>query len=217
LSKLSGMVVRRRLFSIASMLGLSALVLSQFQNCAPAGQLSSEDSASRVKVVDDFNKAQIRFGTEDIEVGDVSSMAEINGQCHHQFNGSVIQWSIWSETGDPVVSGETECKGGQFHVRLEDLEQFVCGEGHQLAVQAEGIGTASVTFIRRCPPIASRPVEVRNQTPYGTYCAIEYSRVPVLGRESPCSRVCYRENVIMSQTPEEDAACSAMIADLAGP
>ncbi|MBX3023226.1 MAG: hypothetical protein KF799_16245 [Bdellovibrionales bacterium] len=202
--------------SILSILSLTVVTLSQFQNCAPVQPaMQASSSSSDARLIDEFNKAQVQFATSEVQVREDVPAVDINGLCSRSHNGAQLRWTLWATSGDVVARGESRCASGGFNAHVGGLEQVVCGTSYQLVVDGDWGGSASVSFAQRCQPLAMESVGAVEGSPYGTECALEY--VPSGESQSPCKQVCYRGNVLMSEMPVEAARCSGMAARLAGP
>lgn len=196
---------------------LSALVLTNFQNCAPAPTtMNAVSSDSTVRLVDDWNKTEIQFAASKVEVHDEVQQAGVSGLCNNARNGAHLRWALWldADSNRPIMSGESVCKSGQFSLGLVDLDQVVCGINHHLVVEGDWGGMASAEFEKRCQPLASEPVAADSMPP-GTRCEIEY--VPSAVEGSACTQVCYREDIVVSNSPVENLRCSSLMQKLASP
>lgn len=209
-------MLSRRYVSILTILGLTSVVLFQFQNCAPVQpSATASNGGGDARIVDEYNKAEIQFVEESIQVREDVDTAEVNGLCARAHNGSPLNWVLWASSGEVLARGESHCGAGGFNLRLESLNQAVCGVSYQLIIEGDWGGSASANLIQRCQPLASEIVSSANGAPYGTECALEY--VPSGESQSPCKQVCYRSQILVSEVPVEAALCSGLAARLAGP
>ncbi|NJL25513.1 MAG: hypothetical protein HC902_10310 [Calothrix sp. SM1_5_4] len=195
------------------------LLLFQFQNCAPAGTSASavSDDGSDARIVDDWSKTEIQFVAPEVQLHDEALSASVDGFCNRSHNGARLKWTVWADrkAAEPLVSGDSSCRMGQFKVELSELESLVCGVDHLLAVEADWGGVAYSRFIRRCQPLASESLEVAAAHPVGTRCQLEFSKADDL--QAPCREVCYREEKLVSERPVEAVRCSGLAARLTGP
>lgn len=204
-----------------SILGISILsltVLSQFQNCAPAGPPSSQaqsETHSDARLIEDFNKAQIQFVANEVQVHDEANSVALTGLCNRAHNGSQLKWTIWASQGSALLKGEGSCSGGQFVLNMDHLSQMVCGVEHQLVVEGDWGGSAFTHVLKRCQPLISEEVAADEGAPLNTNCAIEY--VPTEDAVQPCSKVCYRQGLVVSQIFVEPQMCATLTAKLTGP
>src|SRR5688572_24199330 len=141
--------MKRRYVLSLTIVALTAALLFQFQNCAPATP-ASQAGDSDVRLIEDFSKSEIQFVSEDVQVHDEASTTGVGGLCNRSRNGARLRWaiSVTEQAGRPLVAGEAECRSGQFSVRLEDLPNMVCGVKHLLVVEGEW-GASTFTHILR--------------------------------------------------------------------
>lgn len=207
---------RRQLLSVFSAV-LLGLCLVQFQNCAPAASNSATTSnTGDVNLVDDLNKAEIQFGDNSVEVQDSVDEVVVSGLCNRNRNGSKLRWAIWdgADQNHPLIQGESECHNGQFAFKLNGLEDFVCGIPNMLVLEGEWGAAIQTKFKRRCQPLASEMLPTNADEPYGTQCVLEYSRESEI--ESPCLKVCYRQDKVISKDEMPNAQCAGLAASLTG-
>jgi hypothetical protein len=136
--------------------------------------------------------------------------------CNRARNGAKLSWAVWdgANSSKPLVWGESSCRAGQFSFKLEGLQDFVCGIPNMLVVEGDWGGVSQVKFKRRCQPLVSETLPSNIDDPYGTVCSLEYSREP--GVEAPCTRVCFRDDKVISKDAVEAAQCSSLAASLTG-
>lgn len=196
------------------------LILTQFQNCAPPQSMQSDtDGVARgeVRIVEDWAKAELRFVAPEVELHDEVVSTDLQGFCHRGQNGSSVNWKIWAgqKVNDPLLTGQSTCVSGQFAVKLEDLENMVCGVPHILVAEGSWGASAYSQVIKRCQPLMTETVSAPLQSPYGTKCSLEYS--PGHDDFAACSKVCYRDQKMVFSQVVELAQCSTLAAKLAGP
>lgn len=209
-------MLAQRNVSILSIAGLTFVILFHFQNCAPAKPMSvSEKSSPGARLVDEYNKAEIQFVANEVQLREDVSSGEVTGLCSRAHNGATLRWALWATSGEIVARGESRCGAGGFAIRLQNLQPLICGVGYKLAIEGDWGGSASTTFAQRCQPLASENLPVSAGMPYGTECQIEY--VPSGESQSPCKQVCYRGNILVSEAPVDAGVCSNLAARLAGP
>lgn len=210
------MVVRRNALIVFS-LTLGAILLTQFQNCAPA-KMAGTDSASSVsgeaRTIEDWNKAELEFYQANVQIHDEADVAGIDGLCNRSHNGASLKWSIWAgqKSNTPLFSGTSQCQSGKFSVNVEDLAEMVCGDSHLLVVEADW-GVSTFTHVtRRCQPLASEQLDIPSGSPIGTECSLEYQ--PSADEEGPCVQICYRDNKVVANRVLPIQQCSALVAKL---
>jgi len=209
--------MRNRNVSILSVTVLVAAVLFNFQNCAPAPTVATQGNPfdPEVRIIDDWNKAEIQFVQESVQVHDEADAAGVSGLCSRVHNGERIRWALWGDDGNrPVLGGEIACRSGQFAVEIENLDNVVCGIPYRLVVEGDWGAMASAQFEKRCQPLASEHVEAPAASPAGTDCSLEY--VPAQSANS-CAQVCYREAKVVLNVTVDPARCSGLIQKLASP
>lgn len=208
------MYTRRNVFTVLWIIGLPVL-LSGYQNCAPSGGAGvNAGSGSEVGIVDEFNKASIQFVTPEIDVQSEVFATDLSGFCSRQHTDAQLKWAIWSpqKSEHPVLSGLGNCQGGEFVLKVDQLDQIPCGVQHTVLVEGDWGGSTYARVSRRCLPLASRDVAAPAGSPHGTQCALEYAS----GAAQDCRRICYRDSKVIFNQALESSQCSDMTADLAG-
>lgn len=210
----------RRNVSLLVSIAAIGLLLSQFQNCAPAGKLpsgASADGSGDVRLIDDYAKAELQFITAETQIHDEAPATEVTGFCNRDHSGASLNWAIWagSKSSTPLLSGRAECGRGQFSVDLSDLSELVCGVQHLLVVEGDWGGTTYTHVTRRCQPLVSEEIAAPEGSPYGTSCSVEYQ--PAVDAGSRCTQVCYRDSKVVMNAPVAADQCRSLAAKLAGP
>jgi hypothetical protein len=212
-------MVNQRNVSILASIAIVTLLLTQFQNCAPANVSESSNAQSgEVRVIEDWNKAEIQFHSSEIQVHDEAESTGVGGLCNRRHNGAKLRWAIWAgqKTNAPLLSGLSACAGGAFNVGIEELPNLVCGVKHLLVAEGEWGSSTFTHVLRRCQPLAAEFVDAPIEAPTGTQCSLEYQ--PAASEEAnPCTQVCYRDNKVVLNRAVPAAQCSSIAAKLAGP
>ncbi len=208
---------KRYVLTITS-LAMTSLLLFQFQNCAPAGSVTASTGVGSVgdaRLIEDFNKAEIQFVSDEVQVHDEAAATGIDGLCNRSHNNAKLRWAIMGdeEGMKPLVTGQSKCERGQFNVELSDLPNIVCGVNHLLVVEGEWGASTFTHVMRRCQPLAAESVAAPQDSPAGTVCSIEYQAAT---RDS-CTQVCYRDDKVVLTQPVGAEHCSGIAAKLAGP
>ncbi|MGE4133009.1 MAG: hypothetical protein AB7F86_15315 [Bdellovibrionales bacterium] len=190
------------------------IVLVQFQNCAPAIQSNPNSVQPEVRIVDDWNKAEIQFASTDLQIQDELESVEVSGLCTRSHNGAALRWSMFMEKEgfDPILAGQGSCESGQFRLEIGDLEHMVCGVTHRLVVEGDWGGAAYSRILKRCQPLAT---EIKSEMADGTQCLIEYS--PSGNIQSSCTQVCYRQGKVVYDSAVDPASCTSLMQKLASP
>ncbi len=210
-------MISRRNVSIFTSIAAVTLLLTQFQNCAPAQSTADNSGVSgEVRTIEDWNKAEIQFLAPEIQVHDEALNTGVGGLCNRSHSGARLRWAIWAgqKTSSPLLAGDSECKGGSFNVSLDELPNLVCGVKHLLVVEGEWGASTFTHVLRRCQPLASELVAVPNEAPQGTQCSLEYQ--PGAEDGAPCNQVCYRDNKVVLNRSMPAIQCSGIAAKLAG-
>lgn len=208
--------MRKRNVSILSVTVLTAVVLFYFQNCAPAGQLASDSDPlnPEVRIVDEWNKSQIQFAQDSVQVHDEALQVAVGGLCNREHNNEKISWALWGdEASAPLLLGGSLCKSGQFAFNILDLGTVVCGIPYRLVVEGEWGAVARATFEKRCQPLASEIIAAPESSPVGTECTVEY----VPAGASTCSQVCYRASQVVLNVAVDPRRCAGLAQKLASP
>ncbi len=117
---------RRRRWSALIVIG-SAMVLSQFQNCAPAPTSGLNGAApgegSEVRIVDRWYAEKISFMASTYYVEPDVTSVNIEGLCNDEAGSGAVEWQAVhhdaSMGADEVLSaGVSSCEGGGFDVQL---------------------------------------------------------------------------------------------------
>ena len=212
-------MVTRRHVSIFTSIGLLSLLLTQFQNCGPAPVGPQGQSHSgEIRTIDDWNKAEIQFVSEDVQVHDEAAVTGVGGLCNRSHTGAKLRWAIWAgqQTSAPLLSGESPCKNGQFSVTLDELPNMVCGVKHLLVVEGDWGASTFTHVLRRCQPLVSEEIAAPQESPAGTVCSLEYQPAHIEGSD-PCTQVCYRDDKVVLSQAVPNIQCSGIAAKLAGP
>lgn len=207
---------RRNVLTFISLFVLP-LLLFQFQNCgSTAGMHAGAQDSGGVKIVDDFNKAEIQFAQSTVEIQDEVPATDVSGLCSHGHNGAHLRWAVWAgeKSEMPLLAGASDCQGGQFAIELSRLDLLVCGTSHLIVVEGDWGGSTFAHVTRRCQPLASQEIVPPEQSPVGTSCALEYS--PGSAAADRCVQVCYRDSKVVFSQPQEPTQCSSLAAGLAG-
>lgn len=211
------MVQRRHVFIFTSV-AMTSLLLFQFQNCAPpSSAITEHSSGGDARLIEDFNKAEIQFVSDDVQVHDEAAVTGVDGMCNRSHNNARLRWAISmdQQKGQPLLAGESRCKAGQFSVQLSDLPNMVCGVKHLLVVEGEWGASTFTHVLRRCQPLAAETVDAPQDSPVGTLCSLEYQ--PASDSGSACTQVCYRDDKVVLSQPIGTEHCSGIAAKLAGP
>ncbi len=169
-----------------------------------------------MRLIDDYSKTEIRFATPAIELHDEVESAIVTGLCSRNRNEAQLNWAVMPEGGgNPLLMGQGLCQSGSFHLELSDLPEISCGVRLLLVVEGDWGGVATAEFERRCQPLAAEEVLPSESSPIGTVCSIEYQ--PARDARSLCTRVCYRDALVVLEQSVDPAQCSGLAAKLAGP
>lgn len=215
-SKLKRMMNPRYVRTVSLVL-FATFVLFNFQNCGPSPVSSkTTESSDQVRIVDDWNKAEIQFATDKVELHDEAVVADVDGLCSREHNGAHLEWALFADekSGRPLLTGQSSCAAGQFNLDLSHLDNVVCGIPHRLAVEGDWGATAQVTFEKRCQPLASEPVAAPDSSPAGTDCSLEYEPS---ASGSACKQICYRSNQVVFAVTVDSKRCSSLMQKLASP
>jgi hypothetical protein len=216
--KLKEMNKRRHLLTFTS-IAITSLLLFNFQNCAPAGSSMGVGTGTTgdARIVDDFNKAEIQFVSDDVQVHDEAVKTDIDGLCNRSHNNAKLKWAIYDGENQlrPIAVGESQCGRGQFAVILTDLPDIECGIKHLLVVEGEWGASTFTHLSRRCQPQAMEEIEAPQDSPIGTTCAVEYQSTAISG--SNCTQVCYRGDKVVMTQKVDNSMCSNIAPKVAGP
>jgi hypothetical protein len=209
----------QRNVSIITSVAIVGLLITQFQNCAPANVAEGGNAQNgEVRVIEDWNKAEIQFYANEVQVHDEAESTGVGGLCNRSHNGSQLRWAIWAgqKINEPLLSGQSNCAAGSFNVGIDELPNLVCGVKHLLIVEGDWGGSTFTHVLRRCQPLAAEFVAAPSEAPAGTQCSLEYQ--PAAAEEGdPCTQVCYRDNKVVLTRAVPAGQCSSIAAKLAGP
>lgn len=126
---------------------LLTVILTQYQNCAPAGPgVDSEGNLVQTSsladiIVDSTTPFKLQFNEKSIQLPVASSDLEAHGTCLESQEGATLRWELY-DAGDEVVhDGYVDCVDGGFTVALSDLSSMSCGEEYLLEARL-GLGEA---------------------------------------------------------------------------
>ncbi|HMN69392.1 MAG TPA: hypothetical protein PKC28_12695 [Bdellovibrionales bacterium] len=197
-------------------------MLTQFQNCAPAGSLPEASAVGgggdgEIRIVDDMNKTEIQFAAESVQIHDEAPATGVQGLCNRVHNGAHLRWAVWAGRRNmaPLAAGDSLCQGGQFNVQMDQLDSLVCGVQHLLVVEGDWGGSTFTHVTRRCQPLVSEEIAVPDGAPMGTSCSLEYQ--PAVDAENRCVQICYRDNKVVASRGVEVSQCNSLRSKLAGP
>lgn len=175
------------------------------------------ESDPQLRIIDDFNKAEIQFADDSLQVHDEAESTGVGGLCNRIRNGAQLRWALWADdsSNTPLLQGSGMCKSGQFSLQIGQLDQVVCGIPHRLVVEGDWGGTAAAELEKRCQPLASEHVAAPESSPLGTDCSLEY--VPSGDNGSTCAQVCYRNDLVVLNVAVDAQRCSGLIQKLASP
>jgi hypothetical protein len=210
-------MMRKRNVYILTFAVLPIFVLLAFQNCGQTSEMTQGSIDREVRVVDEWNKVEIQFADNSLQVHDEAESTGVTGLCSRSHNGAQLRWALWGDepAGTPLLQGGGVCKSGQFFLQIERLDQVVCGIRHRLVVEGDWGGKAAADFEKRCQPLASEYVAAPESSPAGTDCSIEY--VPGGDSGSSCAQVCYRGGIVVFNVSIDPLRCSGLVQKLASP
>jgi hypothetical protein len=197
---------RSRIVLIA---GLGALVLFQYQNCAPSEALRtgySESVDGSVRVIEDWDLDKIAFVDTSVEIQAGTQTLLIEGVCSRR-ETEQLDWLLQSPQHEGLQRGFVSCEGGGFSLKLLEVSELLCGVGYTLEISDEnGLG-ASLSLSKRCQPLSSKPAADKGGLS-GRGCYLEKTANPE-GIE--CQRVCYAEGRVYFREDESGELCNAIV------
>ena len=160
---------------------------------------------------EEMPKGELGFMQSRIEASDEANVVRLDGVCPNSHEGGKLQWSLLSSDvkDSALVSGETECHSGAFHLLVNLREDMVCGLGHLAAITTDWGGTAYAQIIKRCQPLASERLPGQ--------CALEFNVKTGNTNGRICERVCYSGNRVSRTEVLPTNQCQSLAATLAGP
>src|SRR5262245_33718277 len=107
--------MRTRNVSILSFAAVMGIMLFNFQNCAPAitnAVQGKDPTDAEVRIIDDWNKSEIQFVQDSVQVHDEAVAAGVGGLCNRQHNGAKLKWALWtdSDSNRPLMAGDSSCQ-----------------------------------------------------------------------------------------------------------
>jgi hypothetical protein len=209
---LVGMNTRRNVLTFITLIAIPSFLIF-FQNCASISPgVSSPAANSQAFHFEGFNKSQLQFASNQVEVQDEVAKADVQGLCGREHKGARLRWAIWAgqDSNQPLSTGESTCGDGRFDLSLNQLDQLVCGDAHMLVVEADWGDSAVTHLIRHCQPFASHAIAPPEGAPAGASCFLEYS--PATIAEQPCLKVCFRHNLLVFSQSADRSRCANMAA-----
>lgn len=196
--------MNRKWYRIALIAFSGAILLFQFQNCAPAGSHMSADVSDEIRVIEDWVEAKVTFVEPALELATDVTRIELEGLCARK-GTNLLMWQLNDERGEVVLDGQAQCLGGGFALEMDELNSLGCDVAHWLWVTTpEGEG-AALRVKRRCPPISYEVVEGSSGDSESCYMELVDEN-----QELNCQKVCYMEGRVYYQESEDLGACSQM-------
>ena len=196
--------MNRKWYRITLISFTGAILLAQFQNCAPAGSHMGTDVSDEIRVIEDWIEAKVTFVEPALDLqADVDSMG-LEGLCARK-GADLLMWQLNDDQGEVLFRGEAQCLGGGFALEMDQLNSLDCGNDHWLWVTTpEGEG-AALRVKKRCPPVFYEMVE-------GDSDGTEACYMELVGQDEDmsCQKVCYLEGRVYYQENEDLGACSQM-------
>lgn len=191
--------------------GLGALVLFQYQNCAPSEALRSGYSESvdgSVRVIEDWDLNKLVFSDTVIEIQPGAQTLVIEGVCSRR-ETEQLDWLLQSSQHEGLQRGFVSCEGGGFSLKLLDISELLCGVGYSLQISDEnGLG-ASLSLSKRCQPLSSMPIADKSGLS-GRSCYLEKTAIP---EGIVCQKVCYGEGRVYSREDESGELCNSIVSN----
>lgn len=146
---------------IIGFLGLG--LLTQYQNCAPAGKFAETTSSVQAMSAAQVGQTQdvgvieplklSKIDLYDIEKDFVSSsqsFIELKGFCEWNQDGSTLGWDILNGQNERVAKGTTLCSKGEFKISLAQSEALACDQQYLLRAYFGARSSDSLTLRSHC-------------------------------------------------------------------
>ncbi|MGE0763722.1 MAG: hypothetical protein AB7N80_10630 [Bdellovibrionales bacterium] len=136
-------------------LGLS-LLMTQFQNCAPAGQGAlagiSTDESPEVRVIEDWNTQKVDIFNSVVQANPEDTGVAVTGFCDRQMaSHEPMSWHVsMPQDEEAVLAGAVSCQRGGFSVQITELNQLRCGMAYNLEVRTLDGEVDQAVLIRNC-------------------------------------------------------------------
>lgn len=142
----------------------TVLLLSQYQNCAPAQQNIENPGAYHealpVDTLDPEPDFKVKlpedhvFSEDDVIAGEGKIV--MKGFCDWDQDGSRLGWELDGLKSGPIASGSANCEKGQFVITLQADAVLSCEEPFQLRAFLGAGSSDEMEFSIHCPTVASR-------------------------------------------------------------
>jgi hypothetical protein len=116
---------------------VGVLMLTQFQNCAPApgGASGAAEQSSPVGVINPVNgTSALRFQFEKVQVTDKVQSAVLDGECERIAEGTIVGWDVQDESGSKS-GGTVQCDRGRFQVEIDPKQELECGKVYEVSAR----------------------------------------------------------------------------------
>lgn len=201
--------MNERRFRIAFVVFSLSFLLTQFQNCAPAGGGSTATPSSNgVGLIDNFSKVAVEFPSAFIKIYYGASSLSIGGACSRDKEGQSMSIAVLVN-GSRVANGVAQCSHGHFNYDISGVESWECGQDARVtAVLADG--SSAVMFVNKlCQPVAMKSLgESSTDLGQPQECVLE-SLVDA-NNQALCQISCYSQQILNTSVKQDVSQCSGL-------
>lgn len=149
------MQIRNKWIGTGGIALIMVAILSQFQNCAPAGVANepvSADSSPEMRVIEDWSSRKISFIDKVLQPSATEKSLAVQGFCDRKMEqNEPLRWQISvPQAQEALLAGAVGCEGGGFHLLISELQQLRCGMAYQLEISTLNGETDQAVLIRNC-------------------------------------------------------------------
>ncbi|MCB0413494.1 MAG: hypothetical protein KDD50_04120 [Bdellovibrionales bacterium] len=146
----------RKFMGVSTSILTMTLILTQFQNCAPASMDntpisdSSNSSSDQMRVVDDWQQNKLLFVQPQMVVDDGEEDILLYGICDRKSNDT-YEWVVTDHNDEKVhLSGTSFCEGGGFKLVVNNLRSLNCDQEFTVLVTDDEGSQDSMTLTKHC-------------------------------------------------------------------
>lgn len=140
----------RKKVHIATILGLTFFMLTQYQNCAPPkATVSPQGDSSPVDTIDEVQANKpVFFAEKAVNLHTAAVSLSLDGVCSQLQDGSTLGWYLYDANAVEVANGSVACVMGGFHLDLEPVQNLECDKPYRV-VARYGVGAPAETLVTR--------------------------------------------------------------------
>jgi hypothetical protein len=145
--------VNKRKYTHLSILAMAGLIMiTQYQNCAPAPRNASDSYTDIDGAVHVINPVQtsgiVAFADKHVAVASAAASVVLNGSCRNDQVGSTFQWQLRDVSGNSLADGLVDCTEQGFEVEVAPMQDLDCESTYAVVAQF-GVSESEAVLINR--------------------------------------------------------------------